>query len=505
MSREFNITSLFGAAAKANPDKAAIVYEERTITFGELHRNVEDTARYFRSKGIGKGDRVLIFVPMSIDLYRIVLALFSIGATAVFLDEWVSRKRLQLCAEIASCKAFIGSRKIRFLALFFGELRRIPVKLGVSYSANVPALPIEKTTAEDTALITFTTGSTGKPKAAKRTHGFLEKQFDALIRIIDPQPDDVDMPVLPIVLLINLGAGSTSVIADFKSKKPGTLDVGKTLNAIRKHNVTRIVASPYFVLRLASSGVQHIPSLREIFTGGAPVFPTEARTLSEAFPEARIEIVYGSTEAEPISAIDANELKLESPGKSGGLNVGKPDSSATVRIIRTVKGEIAPQTGKEFDDLQLPQGEIGEIIVSGEHVLREYFNNEEALRLNKIWLNGDCWHRTGDSGFFDASGNLHLTGRCANLVYRNNRILSPFIYENELRGIKGIAAGTLLELAGKLVLVAESKLTESELREKLAHSGLLFDEVKILLSIPRDPRHNSKIDYDKLKNTLHQA
>lgn len=83
----FNIMDYFYIAAKKYPNRIAIIEKNKEISFSKLEKEVEITVSYFQSKGIKKGDRVLIFVPMSIDLYRIVMALFSIGAIAVFLDE----------------------------------------------------------------------------------------------------------------------------------------------------------------------------------------------------------------------------------------------------------------------------------------------------------------------------------------------------------------------------------------------------------------------------------
>ncbi|HEY6162332.1 MAG TPA: AMP-binding protein, partial [Bacteroidia bacterium] len=171
MSEDFNITDLFFEAAAKYPGKPAIIYKEEAITFSVFAREVDATAAYFIKKGIMQGDRVMIFVPMSIDLYRIVLALFRIGATAVFLDEWVSKARMEECCKVAQCKAFIGGFKARTLALLSSELRKIPIKLGTKKTNGGPLSEKRKVTFSDTALITFTTGSTGIPKAAKRTHG----------------------------------------------------------------------------------------------------------------------------------------------------------------------------------------------------------------------------------------------------------------------------------------------------------------------------------------------
>jgi non-ribosomal peptide synthetase component E (peptide arylation enzyme) len=115
MSRE-NVTDLFFAHAEKSPARCAIVNGKNRISYGELATQVKQTAAYFQSKGIGKGDRVLVFLPMGIDLYRTVLALFDIGATVVFLDEWVSRERLDVCCRLAKCKAWIGGWKVKILS-----------------------------------------------------------------------------------------------------------------------------------------------------------------------------------------------------------------------------------------------------------------------------------------------------------------------------------------------------------------------------------------------------
>src|SRR5690606_33959943 len=172
MERPFNIVCLFLRAAEKYPDKTAIWDKNgQKISFGELDASVRQTAAYFERKGIRKGDRVLLFVPMGIDLYRNVLALFYIGAAIVFVDQWSKINRLDTCCRLADCNAFVGSWKAHLLRLFSKNIRHIPIKLGLSYSIG-QSTEMSRTTRADTALITFTTGSTGVPKAALRTHGF---------------------------------------------------------------------------------------------------------------------------------------------------------------------------------------------------------------------------------------------------------------------------------------------------------------------------------------------
>lgn len=494
-----NISRLFLNTAEKHPDRLAIIDPKTSISYSDLKKDVLETAAYFRKKGIQKGDRVLVFVPMSVDLYRIVLALFYCGATAVFLDAWVNKKRLELCCEIADCKGFIGVTKARIFSWFSKELRRIPIKLSLK-KQDSHIHEIQSVTNNDSALITFTTGSTGRPKAADRTHGFLKEQFDALLDEIDPNAEDVDMPVLPIVLFVNLGVGCTSVIADFKMSKPETMDAQKLVNQIEKHKVNRITASPFIVEQLAqkTENKNVFNGIDKVFTGGAPVFPSQAKLLKNAFSKAAVNIVYGSTESEPISSIEAGELIDNKDKLTVGLPVGHIYHKTDLRIFKINEAAIPNASMSELDALTLNDETIGEIIVAGPHVLKRYFNNEEAFKKNKIVVGDTVWHRTGDSGFL-WGGELYLTGRSQQLIYHNDSILSPFIIENRLQQIPGVTMGTLLQINSKLILVLEGGANvDHRLEQSL---DIPFDEIKFM-DIPRDPRHNSKIDYPALESLI---
>lgn len=510
MNSNHNIANLFFEAAEKYPKHIAIIHNDKHINYEELEKDVLKTIHYFKSQGIKKGDRVLVFIPMSVDLYRIVLALFSMGAVAIFLDEWVSKSRMEICCKIAQCNGFIGIMKAQILRWFSKELRAIPINLKINgykkiSSQNKNEL-IDNSSNEDTALITFTTGSTGTPKAAKRTHGFLKEQFDALIEKIDPKPEDIDMPVLPIVLLINLGVGTTSVITDYKASKPHLFKPQKVADEIIKYNVNRLTASPFFIKELSKHLTKHnliLDSVKKIFTGGAPVFPIEALLYQNAFPHADIQIVYGSTEAEPISSIMADEIILETENNiTNGLLVGHPYHKAEVKIIPISDDVISVNS---IDDLMLcPVNEIGEIIVAGPHVLKEYFNNESALKRNKIFADGKVYHRTGDSGYLNEKGQLYLTGRCSTLFKQNGAYVSPFLWENYLQHINGVEVGTILNKNNQIILIIElnNESLKSSVEETLHKLPLKIDALLFLKKIPRDPRHNSKIDYEKLISFL---
>lgn len=507
-----NITSVFFEQAERAPEAIALIDRDNTkISYGKLADSVKATAGYLQKQGIHRGDRVLIFVPMSIDLYRNVLALFYLGATVVFLDEWVNQKRLALCCELVSCKAMIGSRKALALTWFLKPLRNLAIRLNTTYSSRTSEAYPFSVDPEETALITFTTGSTGIPKAADRSHAFLQAQFDALKTEINPQPGEVAMPILPIVLLINLGAGVTSVIADFPARKPEKMVPKKIMDQLIRHQVQRITSSPYVVDRLAKHilerGIQ-LETVRQVFTGGAPVFPNMAQNLRKGFPQAEVYIVFGSTEAEPISKAAAQKVMARHlTGK--GLYVGEIHEGCKLSIIPISPEPISARSLPEWNEMSLAEGETGEIVVAGNHVLKRYIDNPQAWKENKIIVAGEIWHRTGDAGFLAKDGHLYLTGRTKQMIYRNGNWIAPFMWEEQLEQLEGVSMGTILEKNGELVIVLETKAADVRNLKDLAGQAPLMGlaalgayRLATLPHIPRDPRHNSKIDYGKLMEMI---
>ena len=490
-----NIVEILFENAEKHPDKLAIIHKNQKITYGKLVQDVKDYAQYFLSKEIKKGDNILIFVPMTIELYKILSAVFYIGATAVFVDAWADKNRLNQALTIVPCKAFIACPKAFILKLISKKVREVGINIisgTINKSKNIH--PIETVTPDSTALITFTTGSTGLPKAAKRTHRFLLEQHYVLKKHLAPSIDDVDLTSLPVFILHNLACGTTSVIPDFNPQKPSDINPDKILKDIKNNNVTTSVGSPRFYEKLAEFG--KIKGLKRIFTGGAPVFPKNARLLQENFNDCDIEIVYGSTEAEPIASISAKELLQCEGHVKDGLYVGKPIEDINVKIIKPSDEPI-----EDFESTWLSTGEIGEICVEGKHVLKEYYNSNEAQKFAKINYQGQIWHRTGDAGYLDNDGRLFLMGRVKNRFVHNNKDVYVFPIENALLEIEGIEIGTVLKIDEQIILVVETKIPQKKLEQELKNCGFNFDKL-IITQIPRDPRHNSKIDYDKLKKIL---
>jgi len=272
-------------------------------------------------------------------------------------------------------------------------------------------------------------------------------------------------------------------------------------------------ASPPFFDRLAERLESHpgeTPSLRRILTGGAPVSDDQLRIWRRTVPDADLQVVYGSTEAEPVAHLTAEERLAavnDARPATPGYCVGRPSERVQAKAIRIHDGPVDLGTSG-WTGWELPSGEIGELVVTGEHVCRDYYRNPQAARQNKIAApDGSIWHRMGDTGSFDSQERFWIAGRVHSTIHRAGGLVHPQLVEQAARGddprIRRLAA---VGLDGRALLVVET-IAGDELKQdvtaRLAAAGLEIDDVVLTREpLPVDPRHNSKIDYGRLRERL---
>lgn len=502
-----NLLLPFYARARKHPGRPAIIEgrgpERRSLSFGELAERVPRLANGLEALGLKTGDRVLVFVPMSLELYELLMACFHLGLSAVFLDAWSSPARLDAALRLADPKAMFGSPKAQWLRLKSRAVRRIPLHLVVSRDwfpiARLRTAhgrqPVECPPGQE-ALVTFTTGSTGLPKGSPRSHGALAAQGKALLAAFGPGDGAVDLPTLPAFVLLNLGQGVSSVLPDFDPQKPAEVDPVRILAQIRDENVASSSGSPAFFETLAQAGP--IP-VQRLFTGGAAVFPSLAKKLKAACG-GQVYVVYGSTEAEPIAHAKAEDLIRFAGLKRPGLFAGFP-KGLKLKILKAVDGPITG-TGK---GMEMGPGQCGEIVVAGPHVQKGYLNDPEAEKRNKIKVGSEVWHRTGDAGYLDSEGRLFLMGRLNQRVLRAGKTWWALEAEQRALRVPGISFAVYLglpdqRLGQRSLLCVEGRSGKAALDKALEPWPV--DELRCFERLPRDPRHASKIDMEALKILL---
>ncbi len=514
--------------------KTPIQHDE--ITYKNFAARINSFAQGLLDIGIQKGDRVIIFLPMSLDMYTAMFAVQRIGAIAVFLDSWARSHHLGASAECVGPKAMISFQQAFALVDQVPEFKSMPIRVlygpGDKCTHRFPELlkptasPIAAVESEFTALITFTTGSTGKPKGANRTHRFLSAQHHALSHVIPYTEKDKDMPAFPIFSLNNLASGVTTILPAVDLAAPSERDSAILACQILNEGINCTTLSPSMLVGLARYCKEHgikLDKLRRVVTGGAPISKDDVKNFYAIAPQTDLWILYGSTEAEPMAHIEGRDMLKENPSADPeiieeGVNVGHISEDIDYKFIRIKDGPVELQ-GSSWSQVEVANGEVGEFICTGDHVCRDYYNNKEAFKTTKI-MDGQnqVWHRTGDLAYIDSKKDLWIVGRTNNAIERGGKYYfpvraevllkrMPFAYRCAFLGMDdktlGQATFACVELKADIDKATfDFEAAKKEINRVFAKNRIPIDQIKFVKAVPMDPRHHSKVEYKVLRDQL---
>jgi acyl-CoA synthetase (AMP-forming)/AMP-acid ligase II len=528
-----NISRPLTEMAALQPDTAAIIFpqEGRTLSFLELDRDSDRLAAGLCGIGIDRGTRVALLVPPSPELFAITFALFKSGAVPVFIDPGIGARNMKGCLAEAEPDAYIGTPKAHLARRLLGWGKEtIKVLVTVGGGRIWGGIPLDElrspaqttftaaeTRSNEIAAILFTSGSTGQPKGAIYTHGTFAAQVEALREMYNIRPGEIDLPTFPLFALFAPALGMTAVIPQMDFTRPGSVDPRRILGPAADFSATTMFGSPALLDRVGryaeKRGIK-LDNLKRVISAGAPVPASVLERFSKLLPDdAEIFTPYGATEALPVCSIGSREILGETghlTGEGRGVCIGRPVSSITLNII-----PISDTPIRQWSvDLQLPAGEIGEIVVRGPQVSRAYLNLPQATRLAKIpEPGGGVWHRMGDIGYLDEGGRVWFCGRKSHRVVTPQGTLytipvegvfntHPAVFRTALVGVNkrgNVQAALCVELEKK------SGKTEQELiRKELLQIGSRHPHTKVISEIlfhpafPVDIRHNAKIFREKL-------
>jgi acyl-CoA synthetase (AMP-forming)/AMP-acid ligase II len=512
-----NVTEILSARAAAHPDRIALAdaATHRSLTYTQLDAAGARVAAALRARGLHAGETVLILHPVALELYVALIGMLRAGLVPAIPPPGAGLAALTRCARKHLPRAVLAGG-IGWAALAVVPELRQAVRLttvATPFACDIlhanairdAGTEIEPRDDAEPAMLTFTSGSTGEPKALIRSHGVARAQVDAL-GIALALDGATSLCTMPIVLLAELAAGATCLLPGVDLRHPARADAALLAERMRAHEVARIVASPALLANLAAAlharGAT-LPALRLIASGGAPVMPPLADALCAVAPNARVLAVYGSTEAEPIAVLDAADAGAadhDAMRAGGGLLAGAPCAADTVAIVATQRGAVhGPfRNDDAVERSALPPHAVGEIVVTGPHVVPHYLDRADDAA-TKIRAGTRIWHRTGDLGYFDERGRLWLAGRANGAIDDARGTIEPLRVECALAYVPGIARSALAAADGARVLVVEP-LANARIDERVVRAAVAFAHIDrvIVAPVPVDPRHNAKVDYAAL-------
>ena len=326
----------------------------------------------------------------------------------------------------------------------------------------------------------------------------------------------MDLPTFPLFALFDPALGMSAIIPEMDATRPADVDPRKIIAAVERYAVTNMFGSPALLHRVGAYGAKHgakLPSLRRVVSAGAPVQAAVIERFTRMLPDgAQVHTPYGATEALPVCSIDSDEILAETAvmtERGMGVCVGCPVRGIETHIIRIEDGALP----RWADDLVLPDGEIGEIVVRGAVVTQRYYGRPDATNRAKIRdASGGFWHRMGDVGYRDVLGRLWFCGRKTHRVQLAGRTLfsvqcegvfnaHPDVYRTALVGVKRRGAmQPVLCVERHPGRGADRDRLSRELRA-LGTSHAVTTGIDTFLfhdDFPVDIRHNAKIFREKL-------
>ena len=515
------IGKLLEDRAKEYPDKDAVVFNDRRISYKELNEEAERLAYFLKKRGVGKGDKVAIWLTNLPEWVVAWFAIPKIGAVVVPTDPWYKASEIEYMFNDSDTKAVITTEKagrynfkgiledvgsslekLKTVVMLEGESDKLPVvsyedaiQDGEGWQDDQDYMSLkEKTDPDDVTFILYTSGTTGKPKGVMLTHHQITKNARDIGDILKANPDDKLMIPVPfshcfgntlsITLIVDFG-GTMIPMEDFHPKR--------ALELVEEEGVTMIHGVPTMFIReleQLKKGDHDTSTLRTGIMAGSTC-PVETMQSVIKDMGCNVSIVYGLTEASP------------------GVTMTRFDDTVEDRV-ETVGRVLPDQEIKVVDDegKEVAPNETGELLVKGYNVMVGYYKNPEATE--ETVENG--WLHTGDLAEMDERGYVKIVGRKKDMVIVGGfnvypREIEEYLIEHpDIRevAVVGVPDKDLGEVIAAAVIPFEnSELTAQDVVDSLygkVASAKVPRYVAITDEIPHSGR--GKVQKFKLRDIL---
>jgi fatty-acyl-CoA synthase len=412
--------------ARMTPRLTAIVHAERALTYAALADRVTRLAHALRGVGVGSGDRVAYVGPNHPALAETLFAAGLLGAVFVPLNTRLAVPELAYNLDDSGAETLIWAPE---LAEAVAELRdtvkvREYIAVADGYEqllAAADSAPLDEPVGlDDTCMIQYTSGTSGRPKGVMLSHGNITWNCYNILLDIDVSSDEVSLVSAPMfhtaalnqLFLPTVLKGGTSVLMS-------AFDPDRAFDLIAAHRVTWMFGVPTMFLTMAQSprwAAAELSSVRTLMCGGAPV----PEALIHTYQQRGLTFLqgYGLTETSP----GALFLRAADGVRKAGT-AGTPCFFTDVRVVRPDGTDVAP-------------GEVGEVVIQGPNVMRGYW---QLLDATETVFATDGWFRSGDAAVVDDEGYIRIVDRVKDMFISGGENVYPVEVEHVLHEHPAVA------------------------------------------------------------------
>ncbi len=488
-----NLGQLLKQRVAATPEKDFLFSEDdgRRFSYAQFEQAVNRAKRLLQSHGVSKGDVVSLLLPNSAEYITAYFACWQLGALAGPINSLLKEEEITFVLNNSEAKTILlhsefqtridNIRKdlphLESLIVFDDEAQatREFAKSG-STEPGLPAI-----TLDDEAIIIYTSGTTGKPKGCLLTHGNLIANARQISQWLQFTTDERLLTIMP---LFHMNAVSVTTMSALYAG--GSTVVSPRFSATRfwqiisDYEITSFGSVATMLSMLLSTYPQGVPEglktdqLRFAMCGSAPV-PAEVMQLFEETFACLVVEGYGLSESTCRSTFNPPDKRRRAG--SCGIAIGNE-----MRVV-------------DDEDREMPDGQLGEIVMRGENILKGYYRNDEATAI--AFRNG--WFHTGDIGYRDGDGFFYIVDRKSDMIIRGGENIYPREIDEVLYQHPAVAAAATIGVPDKLygedvaafvVLKEGNAASEEELikycRERLADYKSP-KTIRIVESIPKGP------------------
>jgi long-chain acyl-CoA synthetase len=439
-----NLALLLEQSAKRNPGKLALIFDDYKLRYAEVNGAANKIANALVALGIRKGDKVAMMLPNTPHFPICYNAILKAGATVVPLNVLFKSNEVQYHLEDSDAVALIafegflgeaaeGYRKAQacnnlVVVQAPGSTNPLPdgaLSFNQLLADNPPTFEMVDTSPDDTAVILYTSGTTGRPKGAELSHAnmFMNAMVSA-DKLLGISADDVLLATLPLfhsfgqTCVMNVGLYLGATITMLPRFEPV-----KAMEIIQRDKVTLFAGVPtmyFYLLNHPAAGDYDLSSLKRCCSGGAAM-PVEVMHAFNKKHNVQIMEGYGLSETSPVASFN----HLDRPAKPG--SIGTP--------IWGVQMAVLDPEGKPA-----AAGEMGEIAIRGHNVMKGYYKRPEATA--EVIHNG--WFRTGDLAKVDEDGFFYIVDRVKDMIIRGGFNIYPREIEELLYAHPAIAEAAVI-------------------------------------------------------------